>query len=443
MGATLGAYQKKPQNLSEKSPQKIIKPYKQRGVILPKKISGLTTFLIKSAKPKEKPYKLFDGNGLYLFVTPTGGKHWYIKYRFEDKEKKISLGAFPAVSLSLAREKLAEVKEMIVHKTDPMAARKTARTELTEETTNTFKNIINEWYKQQETTWTAGHAQKIRSRIDKDILPFIGERPIKRIKAPDILELLRRVESRGAIETAHRIKTVISQVFRYAIATNRAEADPTINLKGALQPVNEKHYAAITEPNEVGELLRAIDGYQGYFSVKCALQLAPLLFVRPGELRQAEWKDIDLEKCEWSFTVSKTKQPHIVPLSVQAVEILETLYQLTGQGRYLFPSARTTDRPMSNNTINAALRRMGFEKTVMTGHGFRAMARTILDEVLQVRPEYIEHQLGHAVRDPLGRAYNRTSHIEERKKMMQKWSDYLEGLKEGAKIIPIKRFNAM
>lgn len=405
---------------------------------MPKKNSGLTTILIKSAKPKEKPYKLFDGEGLYLFVTPTGGKLWNIKYRFEGKEKKISLGAFPAVSLSLARDKLAKVKELIAHGTDPMEARQTAKAEWTEATVNTFKNIINEWFKQQKNTWTEGHADKIKARIDNDILPFIGDRPIKQLSAPDILEVLRRVEARGAIETAHRIRTICSQVFRYAIATNRAETDPTINLKGALQPVIEKHLAAITEPDKVAELLRAIDGYQGLFIVRCALQLAPMLFVRPGELRQAEWKDIDLAKGEWAFVVSKTRQPHIVPLATQAIEILENLHKLTGQGRYLFPSARTTDRPMSNNTVNSALRRMGFDKTEMTGHGFRAMARTILDEVLQVRPDFIEHQLAHAVKDPLGRAYNRTSHIEERKRMMQKWADYLEGLKEGAKVIPIK-----
>jgi integrase len=261
------------------------------------------------------------------------------------------------------------------------------------------------------------------------------------IKAPEVLAMLRRIESRGALEVAHRVKAICGQVFRYAVATGRAERDPTADLKGSLKPYKERHLAAITDPKEVGPLLMAIDGYAGSFVVKCALQLAPLLFVRPGELRQAEWSEVDLDTGEWTIPAGKMKMglPHLVPLSVQAIAILKELYALTGRGKFLFPSHRSSARPMSNNAVNAALRRMGFDKETMTGHGFRAMARTILDEVLAQRPDIVEHQLAHAVKDPLGRAYNRTSHLPERRRMMQLWADYLDGLKQGAKVIPINR----
>ena len=245
---------------------------------------------------------------------------------------------------------------------------------------------------------------------------------------------MRRLGQRGALETAHRTLQNCGQVFRYAVATGRAKRDPSGDLRGALPPVKRTHFAALTESKQVGPLLRVLEGYQGTLIVRCALRLAPLVFVRPGELRQAEWSDIDLETAEWRYTVTKTDTQHIVPLSRQAVEILRELYPLTGQGRYVFPSARTPngDRPMSNNAILAALRRMGIGKKEMTAHGFRATARTILDEVLGFRPDFIEHQLAHAVRDPNGRAYNRTAHLSERKKMMQTWADYLDQLKAGA-----------
>jgi integrase len=278
-------------------------------------------------------------------------------------------------------------------------------------------------------------------RLERDAFPWLAPRPIGEIKAPELLAVLRRVESRGALETAHRIKTICGQVFRYAVATGRAERDPAGDLKGALPPAKKRHLAAVTDPKEVAGLLRAIDGYQGSFVVKCALQLATMFFVRPGELRNAEWTEFDIDAGIWSIPGSKMKmkQAHIVPLARQAVEILKSLQPLTGQGRYLFPSHRSSQRPMSNNAILAALRRMGYSKDEMTGHGFRAMARTILDEVLHVRPDFIEHQLARAVRDPNGRAYNRTAHLEERKKMMQQWSDYLDGLKAGAKILPFPK----
>jgi len=267
------------------------------------------------------------------------------------------------------------------------------------------------------------------------------ETSISEIKAPELLKVLQRVEERGTLETAHRIRTICGQVFRYALATGRAERDPASDLRGALPQTQERHRAAITEPKKVGDLLRAIDCYQGSFVVKCALQFLPLVFVRPGELRHAEWSEIDFDNAEWNIPAGKMKmrEAHLVPLSNQAIAILQELQKLTGASLYCFPSGRSFERPMSDNALVAALRRMGFEKSEMTAHGFRAMARTLLDEVLQVRIDFIEHQLAHAVRDPNGRAYNRTAHLAERKKMMQQWSDYLDGLKAGAKILPFKQ----
>jgi integrase len=270
------------------------------------------------------------------------------------------------------------------------------------------------------------------------VFPWLGGRPIAEITAPELLSMARRIESKGAVETAHRAVQNCGQIFRYAVATGRAERDPTGDLRGALQPAKSTHMAAITEPREAGELLRTLDAYQGTLTVRCALQLAPLVFVRPGELRAAEWKDIDLDAAEWRFTASKTGTGHIVPLSRQAVAILREVQPLTGEGRYVFPSARTSERPMSDNAVLAAMRRLSIAKEEMCGHGFRAMARTILDEVLSFRPELIEHQLAHAVRDPNGRAYIRTAYLPERRTMMQTWADYLDGLKSGAEVIPFR-----
>lgn len=282
---------------------------------------------------------------------------------------------------------------------------------------------------------------KIKNRLENDVYPYIGQRPILEITAPELLMVLRRIESRGALDSAHRTRNTCSQIFRYAVATGRAERDPAADLRGALPPARSKHLPAITDPQKAAGLLRAIEGYEGSFITKCALRLAPLLFVRPGELRHMEWGEIDLETAEWNIPEEKMKrgQPHLVPLARQAFEVLKEIQPLTGAGRYVFPSARTPKRAMSNNTVLAALRRMGFEKGEMTGHGFRAMARTMLDEVLNVRPDFIEHQLAHAVRDPNGRAYNRTAFLPERKEMMQTWADFLDGLKAGAKVIPLKK----
>ena len=299
--------------------------------------------------------------------------------------------------------------------------------------------MAREWYAKHSPNWSPNHGNRIIRRLERDIFPWIGGKPIADIDAPRLLEVIRRIEQRGALETAHRALGNCGQVFRYAIATGRAERDPSGDLRGALPPVKEEHFASVTEPNKVAEVLRALDGYEGTLTVRCALRLAPLVFVRPGELRHAKWADIDLEVAEWRYTVTKTDTQHIVPLSRQAVEILKELQPLTGRGQYVFAGARSTARPMSDNAILAAMRRMGIGKEEMSGHGFRAMARTILDEVLGFRPDYIEHQLAHAVRDPNGRAYNRTAHLPERRKMMQEWANYLDKLKAGAEIIPIYR----
>ena len=406
---------------------------------MPKRITPLSEIKVRTAKPKEAEYKIFDGGGLFLLVTPSGGKLWYFKYRYDKTEKKIAFGPYPEISLADARQRRDETRKQVANGIDPGAVRKAMKQAETEET-ETFEVIAREWHIKFATTWTSGHAATIMGRLERDLFPWIGKRPIATIKAPELLAVLRRVESRGALESAHRIRTIAGQVFRYAVATGRAERDPAADLRGALPQPGEKHHAAITDPKEVATLLRAIDGYQGHFVVKCALRLAPMFFVRPGELRNAEWREIDLGEAVWSIPKHKMKmkQDHIVPLSNQAIEILTELKELTGASIYVFPSGRSFARPMSNNAILAALRRMGYDKDTMTGHGFRALARTILDEVLQVRPDFIEHQLAHAVRDPNGRAYNRTAHLTERKKMMQKWADYLDGLKAGAKVIQLR-----
>jgi len=407
---------------------------------MPKKITPLSEIKVRTSKPGMNTYKIFDGGGLFLSVTPPGGRLWHFKYRFDKKEKKLAFGTYPEISLAEARQRRDEARTQLAHGIDPGAVRKAKKQAETEET-ETFEVIAREWHTKFTHTWTAGHATKLLSAMTRDLFPWLGARPIKDLKAVELLASLRRIESRGTLETAHRMRGLLGQIFRYAVATGRAERDPAADLRGALPQPNENHHAAITDPKEVAPLLRALDGYQGHFVVKCALRLAPLLFVRPGELRHMEWMEVDLDEAVWNIPATKMKmrEAHIVPLSVQAVEILRELQPLTGASRYVFPSGRSFARPMSNNAINAALRRMGYDKDTMTAHGFRAMARTILDEVLQVRPDFIEHQLAHAVKDPNGRAYNRTAHLAERKKMMQRWADYLDGLKAGAVVIPFKK----
>lgn len=400
----------------------------------------LTDVKVRMAKPDQKQVKLFDGNGLFILITPSGGKCWRLKYRFAGKEKLLALGTYPEVSLSEAREKRAAARKQLSAGIDPGAVRKAQKMTGRNGEGNDFELVAREWHSKQSSVWVPSYTDKMIRSLERHIFPWLGSRPINEIKAPELLITLRRIESRGRLDTAHRMRFICGQVFRYAIATGRAEHDHAADLRGALSPVKEKHHAAMTSPLKVGELLRAIDGYEGHFVVQCALRLAPLVFVRPGELRQAEWVEIDLDEAVWNIPAHKMKmkEPHLVPLSSQAAEILWDLQPLTGAGRYVFPSARSFGRPMSNNAILAALRRMGFSKDEMSGHGFRAMARTILDEVLQVRPDFIEHQLAHAVRDPNGRAYNRTAHLMERRRMMQTWADYLDGLKAGAAVAPFK-----
>jgi integrase len=375
-------------------------------------------------------------------ITPAGRKLWRFKYTLDGRYNLLSFGAYPEISLLDARKRRDEARSQIAHGIDPGAVRK-AQKQAKTESTETFEIIAREWYAKYKHTWKPSHSERLLRRLERDVFPYMGARPIAEIKALELLAVLRRVESRNTLDTAHRVRSTCGQVFRYSVATGRTERDPSVDLKGAIPPPHKGHMAAITEPLKVGELLRAIDAYQGSFVVKCGLRLLPLLFCRPGELRHAEWSEIDFENAEWNIPAGKMKmkEPHLVPLSKQAIEILTEIKELTGASRYIFPSARSFDRPMSDNALVAALRRMGFEKGETTAHGFRATARTLLDEVLQVRPELIEHQLAHAVKDPLGRAYNRTSHLIERKKMMQKWADYLDGLKAGAKVIPFKKIN--
>ncbi|MDD2367439.1 MAG: integrase arm-type DNA-binding domain-containing protein [Desulfuromonadaceae bacterium] len=400
---------------------------------MPKRIAPLSDIQVKNAKPKEKEYKLMDGFGLFLLVTPTSGKLWRFDYRIGDKRKTMAFGAYPAITLADARQRREEAKKLLANGGDPSENKKAQKTTQGELDANTFEVIAREWHTKFSHTWVPSHAKHKLERLEKTVFPWIGKRPIKELTAPDVLSVLRRLESRGILDTAHRVRFECGAIFRYAVATGRADRDPVADLKGALPPVKNGHHAAPTDPKAVAPLLRAIDEFQGSFVVKCALQLAPLLFVRPGELRSAEWSEIDFETAEWNIPAGKMKMKiaHLVPLSQQAVKVLLELKQLTGHSKYVFPCQRSPLRCMSENAVNAGLRRMGFEKTEITGHGFRAMARTILDEVLQVRPDYIEHQLAHAVKDPNGRAYNRTAHLVERRKMMQLWADYLDGLKEG------------
>ena len=397
----------------------------------------LTDTAIRNAKPSEKPVKMTDSGGLYLLLRPNGSRWWRLDYRYNGKRKTLSMGVYPDVGLKDARNKRDEARKLLASDVDPGENRKAIKAAKILRSGNSFEIITREWFSKYSATWNASHGDRIIRRFERDLFPWLGGKPIADITAPELLAAVRKIEDRGANETAHRALSNCGQVFRYAIATGRATRDIAADLRGALTPVKAEHFAAITEPKQVGELLRAMDGYAGSQIVRNALLLAPLVFVRPGELRNAEWANIDLEAAEWRYTVTKTNTPHIVPLSRQAVAILTELQALTGGGRFVFPGARSNDRPMSDNAILAAMRSMGIDKEKMTGHGFRAMARTILDEVLGFRPDYIEHQLAHAVKDPNGRAYNRTAHLPERKKMMQQWADYLDKLKDGADIIPL------
>ena len=395
----------------------------------------LTDTLVKSIKPKDAPYKLSDGGGLYLLVKPNGGKYWHLAYRYNEKQKLLSLGVYPEVSLKDARKKRDAARKLLAQNIDPSEAKKEEKRLSILQAANTFESIAREWLEKQN------HLDDVTQNKSKWLLDFaitgFGKKAITDITAPDVLAVCQLLEKQEKRETARRIKVKCGQVFRYAIQNGLATYNPTQDLKGALQPVITKHQAAITDPVEVGELLRAIAGYKGQFVTLCALKLAPMVFVRPSELRQALWEHIDLETKEWRYHVNKTNTAHIVPLSRQAVTILKELHALTGISPYVFPSIRTNSRPMSENTINPALRRLGYTSEQMCGHGFRAMARTLLEEVLGYPYDIIEQQLAHTVRDPNGRAYNRTKHLEARHKMMQDWSDYLDSLQAG-NVISVK-----
>ena len=397
----------------------------------------LTEIAVRNAKARAKPVRLFDSGGLYLEIAPSGGKWWRFKYRFTEKEKRLSLGVYPEVSLKAARAKRDEARRLLADGIDPSEHRQQSKSALAKGA-NSFETVAREWFAKFSENWVDTHSTKIIRRLERDLFPWLGARPINSITAPELLSALRRIESRGALETAHRAMQNCGQVFRYAVATGCAERDPTGDLRGALPPVKEKHHASIRDPKAIGALLRAIDGYEGSLVTKCALRLAPLLFVRPGELRKAEWTEFNLDAAEWRIPAERMKmrEQHIVPLSTQAVAILRELHALTGARRYVFPGARSSSRPMSENTVNAGLRRLGYAKDEMTGHGFRSIASTLLNEQGWHR-DAIERQLAHAERDNVRAAYNFAEHLPERRKMMQAWADYLDGLKAGAEVIPI------
>ncbi len=394
----------------------------------------LSNTAILNAKPKERLYSLTDERGLSIQIQPSGGKWWRFRYRFEGKAKMLSLGVYPDVGLKEAREKREEARKLLAAGVDPGENRKAQKATKAERSANSFEVIAREWLAGQKSLVSAGQHEKTLARLQNDVFPWIGGRAIADITAPEVLSILRRIDGRGARYTAHRCRGQISQIMRFAIATGRAERDPCPDLKGAIPSARSGNFASITDPVNVGEMLRAFDAFKGTFAVRCALQMAPRVFVRPGELRKAEWAAIDLDKAEWRYFINKTKTEHLVPLAKQVVELLRELQPLTGHGRYVFPG-RDPQKTMSDAAVNAALRRMGYDtKTEITGHGFRAMARTILHEELHIKPEVIEHQLAHKVPDALGTAYNRTKFLKERREMMQLWADYLDKLKAGATV---------
>jgi integrase len=395
----------------------------------------LSDTAIRNAKSPEKPIKLADGGGLYLLLKPNGAKWWRLDYRFAGKRKTLSMGVYPDVGLKSARDRRDEAKRLLAEGIDPGEERKIQKAARSERAENSFEVVAREWFAKFSPNWADSHSVKIIRRLERDVFPWLGARPIAEIKAAELLRAIKKTESRGVLETAHRALQNCSQIFRYAVAHGLCERDPSTDLRGALPPVKGRHFAAIIDPAGVAKLLRSFDDFKGSYVVLCALKLAPMFFVRPGELRKAEWEQIDLDSGQWSYTATKTDTAHLVPLASQAVAILRDLFALTGHGRYVF-AGRDPQRPMSENTVNAALRRLGYDtQKDITGHGFRAMARTILHEELHFDPVVIEHQLAHSVPDALGTAYNRTKFIKERKAMMQDWADFLEKIKsEGKKV---------
>lgn len=403
---------------------------------------ALSDISIRNAKPTSKAFKLYDEQGLFIQVTPNGGKWWRFKFRFDGKEKLLSLGIYPEVSLKSARDRRDEARKLLAKGVDPSEQRKASKASKKDSAANSLEVLAREWTSSYFVNKSASHKDRTLRRLESYVFPWIGSKPISDITAPQILEVIKRIKDLNKLETAHRTLQALSQVFRYAVQTGRALRDPCVDLRGALPSAAVKHMAAFTEPQEIAELLRAIEGFTGSFTVQTALRIAPLVFVRPSELRTAKWADIDLKSKEWRYIVSKTKTAHLVPLSEQAVKLFSEMKPFSGHGEFVFMGGHDPKKPMSDAAINAALKRMGYDtQTQITGHGFRAMARTILHERLNIDPHVIEHQLAHKVPDALGAAYNRTKFIEQRKAMMQQWADYLDDLKAGAKVIPFKQVN--
>ena len=401
----------------------------------------LTDRAAGNAKAREKPYKLFDSEGLYLLVQPDGAKYWRLKYRFAGKEKLLSLGVYATVSLKQARERRAKAKVSLAQGRDPSAERQAEKQSQKIAAANTLQAIAEEWHAKNVHSWSADYADWVIRALKADIFPWLGSRPIANMEPPELLQALRRIESRGAIVTTHRVRNNLEQIYGYAIACGVATRNPAADLRRALKPAPEKkHHASVKDPKSVGELLRAIQNYKGSFITKCALRFAPLVFVRPGELRKAQWSEFDLEAGEWRIPGERMKMgvPHIVPLAPQAVAILRDIQPLTGTGRYVFPSSRSRSEPMSENTINAALRRLDYSSGEMTGHGFRSMASTLLNEAGWNR-DAIERQLAHGEKDKVRAAYNAAEFLPLRRQMLKAWADYLDGLATGGDVIPIKR----
>lgn len=399
---------------------------------------ALTDLAIRTAKPGEKPRKLVDEKGMYILIQPTGAKLWRMNYRFDGKQKTLALGTYPETSLSQARDKRDEARKKLAQEIDPGEQRKLEKQERRTSLANTFEVVARDWMKVRGKEWSEGYAGKTRACMERHAFPSIGSKPIKDITAPELLAMLRAIEKRGTVDMAHRIQQHCGAVFRYAISTGIADADPTPSLHGALSTVKTQHYAAMTDPKDFAELLRAIDGYRGEVTTKIATLMLAYTFQRTKEIRFAEWSQIDLEGAMWRIPaeVMKMRQAHIVPLSKQVISHLEELKILTGSGRLLFPSTTNRDRPISENTVTYAIARMGF-KGQMTGHGFRSVASTILNEQ-GYRHDVIERQLAHAEKNQVRAAYNRAEYLPERKKMMRDWADYLDKLKAGAAIIPLK-----
>ena len=391
---------------------------------------SLSDTQLRNMKATGKAKKISDGGGLYLHLSPAGGKLWRMSYRFEGKQKTVCFGAYPAVSLKEAREKRDESKALLARGIDPSLHKQAAKAASIAETANAYEVVAREWYTKNAPGWTESNAERVLARQEKDVFPFIGKHPIAQISAPELLTVLRKVEERGALDTAHRILQDTSRIFRYAIATGRAERDPAADLKGALTVPRKGHFATIVDTKEIGQLLRDVDAYSGNLVVRAALRLAPYVFVRPGELRKAEWTEFDLENAEWRIPAKRMKMRvlHIVPLSRQVLGILRDLHPYSGDGPYLFPSLRAKSAPISDMTLLAGLRRMGYSKEQMSVHGFRSLASTLLNEQ-GFNKDWIERQLAHGERNSVRASYNYAEYLPERRKMMQSWADFLDSLR--------------